>query len=57
MLSCIGGKKKVLQSSQAQDYSSSSENVTNLEAIKKDLLNCEDSLLRIHQPINEIVYL
>ena len=32
-----------LQSSQAQDYSSYGENVINLEAIKKDLLNCRNS--------------
>ena len=34
---------EVLKSSQAQDYSSSGENVMNLEAIKKDLLSCENS--------------
>ena len=34
---------EVLQSSQGQDFSSSGENVINLEAIKKDLLNSENS--------------
>ena len=34
---------EVLQSSQAQDYSCSGENVMNLEVIKKDLLNSENS--------------
>ena len=35
--------RKILQSSQAQDYSCSGENVMNLEVIKKDLLNSENS--------------
>ena len=63
---------EILQSSQGQKFSSSGENVINLEAIKKYLLNSENSsiistsppalctkhhLLRIHQPINVIVYL
>ena len=63
---------EVLQSTQGQKFSSSGENVINLEAIKKDLLNSGNSsitstsplalctkhhLLRIHQPINVIVYL
>ena len=34
---------KVFQSSLAQDYSCSGKNVRNLEAIKKDLLNSENS--------------
>ena len=34
---------EVLQSSQGQDFSSSGENIINLEAIKKDLLNSENS--------------
>ena len=36
---------EVLQSGQAQDYSSYGENVMNLETIKKDLLNSENSPL------------
>ena len=36
---------EVLQSSQGQNFSSSGENVINLEAIKKDLLNSENSFI------------
>ena len=35
--------KEVLQSSQGQNFSSSGKNVINIEAIKKDLLNSENS--------------
>ena len=35
--------KEVLQSSQGQNFSSSGENFINIEAIKKDLLNSENS--------------
>ena len=34
---------EVLQSSQCQNFNSSGENVINLEAIKKDLLNSKNS--------------
>ena len=36
---------EVLQSTQGQNFSSSGENVINLEAIKKDLLNSENSFI------------
>ena len=41
---------EVLQSYQAQDYKSYGEDVMNLEPIKKDLLNYENSSLIITSP-------
>ena len=41
---------EVLQSSQGQKFSSSGENVINLEAIKKDLLNSENSSIMSTSP-------
>ena len=41
---------EVLKLSQAQNYSCSGENVMNLEAIKKDLLNSENSFIKSASP-------
>ena len=43
MLKKLKTYAEVLESSQGQNFSSSGENVINLEAIKKDLLNSENS--------------
>ena len=47
---------EVLQSSQGQNFSSSGENTINLEAIKKDLLNSENSCTNTSSPENSSAY-